>query len=565
MTLVVQRESFVHCLRHWEQTTPEAIWLTQPLPDGGVITFTWREAAHDIRRIAAHLQSLHLPAGSAIALIGKNSAHWILADLAIMMAGHVSVPIYFTVNADTLAYILAHSEARLLMIGKLDGKSDSWHDMKHGIPEGLPTITLPFAPSVQGSVPWQDLLVGQEPLTDSDIAEIEPDSLATLIYTSGSTGRPKGVMHSHRNLVTAAHFSQQIFQTTRHDRMLSYLPLAHAAERCIVEATSLYTGCRLYFSGSLETFLTDLRRARPTLFFSIPRLWIKFRQGINQKLSPERQQLLFGLPLLSHLVKRRILQMLGLDSVRIALTGSAPVPPEVVAWYRGLGLELLEGYGMSENFGYSHANRPGRVRTGYVGECCPQVECHIDSNGEVLVKSPCTMTGYFKDPQKTAEDLTADGFLRTGDIGEIDGQGRLRLTGRVKDLFKISKGKYVAPVPIEQKLGNHPNVEVVCVAGSGQPQPLGLLLLAEGVRAALARGELKRQDLQAELETLIQTTNATLEAHEKLQSLVVIKEPWTAENGLLTPTLKIKRPAIEARYDTWLATWGRLGPQVIWE
>lgn len=558
-----QRQSFLHCLLYWEKHAPDSTWLVQPMPAGVVKEYRWRDAAAEIRRMAAHLRSLGLPPGSSIALVGKNSAHWIMADLAIMMAGHVSVPIYFTVNAETMRYVLEHSEARLVFIGKLDGKSDTWNDFRSAIPDALPKITLPLSPSLSCER-WDQIISQQAPLTDAELLDPAPGELATIIYTSGSTGRPKGVMHSHHSLIMTAYHSQALFQINSSDRMLSYLPLAHAAERCMVESTSLYFGFCVYFAGNVDTFLEDLRRARPTLFFSVPRLWVKFQQGINSKLHPRVQKWLFRVPVLSTLVKRRILKMLGLHHVRAAITGSAPLPPEVLAWYRRLGLELLEGYGMTENFGYSHASRPGQTRIGYVGEPCPEVQCRIDANGEILVKSPGTMMGYFKDSRKTAEDITADGFLHTGDMGETDSQGRLRITGRIKDLFKTSKGKYVAPVPIEQLLGNHPLVEAACVTGDGLPQALGLLMLAEETRAGLANGTLQKAGVASELHALLLETNAALEAHETLTCLVVMQESWTIESGLLTPTLKIKRPEIEKRYAAKLPEWSGMGQSVVW-
>lgn len=559
-----ERLSFVHCLLYWEQRSPDAVWMTQPQPDGRVVDYTWRDAANEVRRMAAHLHSLELPAGSRIALVGKNSAHWIMADLAITMAGHISVPIYFTINADTMAYVLAHSEAALIFIGKLDGKSDSWNDFRKAIPATLPTITLPMAPAVPGARAWDALVAASQPLTNADIPEPAIDDVATIMYTSGSTGRPKGVMHSHRTLVTTAQYMKALYTITQEDRMLSYLPLAHTAERCLVESASLFYGFRIYFAGNTDTFVDDLRRARPTLFFSVPRLWVKFQQGINRKLSPRLQKLVFGVPVVSRLAKRRVLQMLGLDHVRAALTGSAPLPPEVLSWYRKLGLELLEGYAMTENFAYSHANRPGRTRVGYVGEACPDVECRIDSNGEVLVKSPCTMLGYYKDPQKTAEDIRPDGFLHTGDMGELDDMGRLRITGRIKDLFKTSKGKYVAPVPIEQKLGESRWIEAVCVGGGTLSQPVAFVMLAEEVRTELGQGQ-SRSELEQALAALLREVNEALEAHEQLAFLMVAREPWTIENGLLTPTLKIRRHAIEAHYQPRLDVWSRVSQTVVWE
>ncbi len=443
--------------------------------------------------MAAHLNTLGgLPQRSNIGILGKNSAHWILSDLAIWAAGHVSVPLYPTLNGETAAYILDHSEAQMLFLGKLDGTADGWHDIKGHIPEQLPIISLPLSPR-DDTPKWQDIIAEQSPPAIPKLPD--PDDLATIVYTSGSTGRPKGVMHSFRTMISVADGLQQLFPpVSASERMLSYLPpLAHVAERAAVETQSLYYGFHLYFANSLDTFQEDLQRARPTLFFSVPRLWMKFYLGgVNAKLPPKKQKLLFNIPILNTLVKKKVLKQLGgLDHCRAALTGAAPLSAEIIGWYRSLGLELLEVYGMSENFGYSHANRPGQAKVGTVGMANPGVEHRIGGEGgEVQVRSPGQMLGYYKNEEKTREDLTDDGFLKTGDMGEIDRDGCLRITGRVKDLFKTSKGgKYVVPVPIENRFNHPPKAEVVCVAGANQPpQPCLMVLLSEEARDELERG-----------------------------------------------------------------------------
>jgi len=549
------KATLLDCLLHWERSTPDAIYLTQPQADGATIDYSWVQVAGQARRMAAHLRSLELPPRSQIALLGKNSAHWIMADLAIWMAGHISVPLYPTLNAETARYVLEHSEARLLFVGKMD---ELWPQVEPGVPAQLPRIALPLSPLGGDVAQWDAIAARTEPL--QLVPKRDPAELATIIYTSGSTGLPKGVMISFGAMMETVRRGAQMFGISPADRMLSYLPLAHAAERALVESPSLYHGFRVYFAWSLATFVQDLRRARPTIFFSVPRLWTKFYQGVCETLPPSRQKLLFRVPLLSAMVKRRILAQLGLEHVRFALTGSAPLTPSLLQWYRRLGLELLEGYAMSENFSYSHTSLPGETRIGYVGRTNPGVEQRIGEGGEVLVKSPSTMLGYFKNPQLSAEAMTADGFLRTGDMGELDGQGRLRITGRVKDLFKTSKGKYVAPVPIENRLGEHPRIEAVCVTGSGQPQPFALLMLS-------AETQVQRQDaaLAAELQALLHQVNAALEEHEKLDYLVVVKDPWTMDNGLLTPTMKIRRNVLESRYLSQADHWRKTGRPVIWE
>ena len=553
------KQTSLHCLYYWAEQIPDKTYLVQPYPDGRVETITWKQAADQVLRMAAHLKSLGLPEGSNIAILGKNSAHWILSDLAIWAAGHVSVPLYPTLNGESAAYVLEHSDAKLLFLGKLDGIADGWNDIKGHLPPDLPIISLPMSPR-DDTPKWLDVIAGYEPASPT---RPDPDTLATIAYTSGSTGRPKGVMHSFRTMMSVADGLQQMFTVTSDDRMLSYLPLAHVAERAAVQTQSLYFGFQVYFANNLGTFQQDLQRARPTFFFSVPRLWMKFYLGVNAKLPPKKQKLLFSIPVVRSMVKKKVLAQLGLDHCRIALTGAAPLSEEIITWYRKLGLELLEVYGMTENFGYSHASRPGAARIGYVGVTNPGVEHRIADNGELEVKSTGMMLGYYRNEEKTREDVTADGFLRTGDMGEISAGGYLRITGRVKDLFKTSKGKYVVPVPIENRF-NHPSVEVVCVAGANQPQPCLMLLLSEDVRDALSTG-MDRNQLEQELASALATVNETSEAHEKIAFVVVVKEPWTMENGMLTPTMKIKRNVIEDAYNQKMDEWFEQKKKVIWE
>ena len=553
--------SHVHGLLHWEKKLPSKKALVQPLANRQVISYTWSDVAQQVRCMASYLLSLNLPQGTSIAIYGKNSAHWIMADLAIWMAGHVSVPLYPTLNAEGATYVLEHSDAKVLFIGKLDGKTDSWNEVKDHIPTYINCIRLPLAPD-HYAPQWDDIIRNTAPLEEPILPE--PNQLATIIYTSGSTGLPKGVMQSFSTLLAGARELQTKYQATDTDRALSYLPLAHVAERIFIECTLMISGFTVYFANSLDTFVEDLNRAQPTLFFSVPRLWTKFYLGINEKIPLNVQKVLFKVPVLGKVVKKKLLTKLGLNKVRYAFTASAPLPIDIILWYRNLGLELLEVYGMTENCGYSHVTLEGNFAAGYVGNAQPKVECKIDENGEILVKSPGTMLGYYKNAEKTAEDMTEDGFLRTGDLGEIDANGRLKITGRIKDIFKTSKGKYVMPVPTEQKLGNNELIESVCVGGSSQPQPVAFIMLPEEIRHQLKQNS-KNEEIENSLKLLRNSINETLESHEKISFFVVVNEPWTMENDLLTPTLKIKRNKIESRYEPFLNQWAALKQEVVWE
>ena len=254
--------------------------------------------------------------------------------------------------------------------------------------------------------------------------------------------------------------------------MLSYLPLAHSFERAWVECSSLMDGnTQVYFAESMDTFLADLQRARPTTFISVPRLWLKFQQGVFTKVPPAKLDRLLRIPLVGRLVGRKILKGLGLDQVKRAGSGSAPIPAELIEWYRRLGLNLIEGYGMTEDFAYSHSSREESIRPGYVGLPLPGVEVRLADNGEILIKSPGQFSGYHNRPELNAQCFTEDGFFRTGDSGERNAEGLLKVTGRVKEPFKTAKGEYVAPAPIENRLNAHPMVEQSLVSGVGQRAP----------------------------------------------------------------------------------------------
>ncbi|TEA58894.1 AMP-binding protein [Pseudomonas sp. CH235] len=535
-----------------EARHPRQRFLVQPIGGGQVETLTWADVGHQARCAAHWLRSRELPQGSHIALISKNCAHWIIADLAIWMAGHVSVPLYPNLTAESVNQVLTHSESVLAFIGKLD----DWPGMSPGVPAGLTTVSLPLHPPGTFDFNWDDLQ-RSSPIQDDPRPAAE--QLATIIYTSGTTGLPKGVMHSFANLGFATTRGTQLFGLNEHDRLLSYLPLCHVAERMFVELASIYTGQTVFFAESLDTFLADLKRARPTAMFGVPRIWTKFQMGVYSKIPAKRLDFLLGLPFIGKRIGHKVLAGLGLDALRVALSGAAPVPLTLLRWYQKLGLDVLEVYGMTESCGYSHICLPGQYNEGWIGRPCPDVEVRIDESGEVQVRSQANMLGYFKEPQKTAETLTEDGFLRTGDKGEQDAEGRLRLTGRLKEIFKTSKGKYVAPAPIENRLAVHSRIEQVCVVGDGLSAPLGLCVLS-----AVGREE-PRAPLHSSLEKLLEEVNAVLDKHERLRRLVVVKDSWAVENGFLTPTLKIKRNIIEDTYGARFEEWSERSEAVLWQ
>ncbi len=554
-TLALQR------LYQWEATTPDRVVFTQPLGGGHVRDYTWREVMDQCRRMAAHMQGMGLQPGDKVALLSKNTAHWLMSDFAIWLGGFVSVPLYPTLAAGTIRQILQHSEARLLFVGKLDG----WEAMKPGVPADLACISLPLAPAdAARSYPaWDDIVASTEPLAGQPLRDA--DELSTIMYTSGTTGAPKGVMHSFGTFAWGVQAGlRRVPAINSNARMLSYLPLSHVAERTLVEHGLLATGMHVYFAESLETFTADLQRARPTVFFSVPRLWVKFQQGVNAKMPPAKLDRLLKIPILGGIVRRKVLTALGLQDCIFAAGGAAPMPPDLLRWYNKLKLDLVEVYGMTENCGISHATLPGKQRPGTVGLPYDGVQSRLDPvSSEIQVKAPCLMLGYFKEPELTRQAFTADGWLKTGDKGALDAEGNLRITGRVKDLFKTSKGKYVAPAPIEDRLVMHYAIEACCVTGANLGQPLALAMLnPEAARKAVEPAG--RAELEASLAAHLKHVNEMLDPHEQLDCIVAMVDAWTVENDIITPTFKVKRNRIEdlfaKNYDRWVATRKR----VIW-
>ena len=518
---------------HWLAAQPDRVWLRQPV-NGQWHDFTWRQVDEQARRLASALLALGCATGDRVALLAKNCAEWIIADLAIMLAGLISVPLYPLQSAESIDYVLRHSQCKAIFLGKLDEPAK----LAPGIPAEVMRIAMPY-PTIEANHGWHALLAPHQPLRDRH-SQL-PDELLSILYTSGTTGQPKGVMLSAKAFAIAGSRSVNELQITEQDQYFSYLPLSHAAERFLVEMNALYSGGRVAFVESLETFASDLRHVRPTVFFSVPRLWTRFQQGVLEKLPQPKLARLLGIPLIGGLVARKIRKGLGLDRARILVSGAAAIPRALLDWYQSIGITICEGYGMTEHLAYGCFNRPGQVRFGTVGRPMPGNELRIAENGEILLRCPSLMLGYYQDPEKTAETIT-DGWLHTGDKGEVDAAGYLKITGRVKDIFKTSKGKYIAPAPIEGEIAKNLWVEQVCLMGSNLDQPLALIELSPAAR------EQSREQVTADLQQTLQQLNAQLQAHERVSHFVLVREAWTVDNGCMTPTMKIRRNVLEARF-----------------
>jgi len=544
-----------------EAAQPDAVFLVQPIGGGRVVEYTWRQTLDQARRMATHLKSRGFEPGARVAMLSKNCAHFFMVDLAVWMAGGTTVAILPNESGENVRNILEDSEASLVFVGKLD----TWDQQAPAVPTGLPRVALPLAPRTEFES-WDSIVARTEPLGGRPSRDA--GDLAMLLYTSGSTGRPKGVMQSFgsitRATACAVNDPRDCLPDDVERRMLSYLPLAHAYERAAVECRHLLEGRgRVFFTESLETFLQDIKRARPTVFFSVPRVWLKLQQGVLSTMPAEKLDAMLDNPAVAGEVGRKVLAGLGLDQVRIAASGSAPIPAALLHWYRRLGLNMLEGYGMTEDFSYSHRTSNELNAPGHVGVPRPGVQVRIGDDGEVLIKSPGQLVGYYKRPDLDAKSFTEDGFFRTGDLGVQRADGQLRINGRVKELFKTAKGEYVAPAPIEDRLNAHPIVELSMVSGVGRPAPYAIVMLAESLRPQLGDPAVRAR-VDAELSKLLRDVNESLGKYERLKVLVVAPEPWSIENGCLTPTLKLKRSRVEAALAVQVDAWYAEKGPVVW-
>ncbi len=552
-------ETLPNLFYNWEKTTPNTIFLRQPIGDIWK-TYTFKEVGDQARRLVTAFRGMGLEKGDHIALISKNCAHWIIADLALMMGGYVSVPLYASLAADQLAVVLEKSDAKAVIVGKLD----EWEKKSKGLIDGLQVARFPHyegnATVTQGTA-WEELMKN-EPMEGFPEPDIE--SLWTILFTSGTTGTPKGVMHTYKNaaLLNNNERINNIMGTLasgQDTRLFSFLPLNHIAERAAIELSGISSGGTISFADTLDTFAKNLAETRPTFFFAVPRIWTKFQLGVLAKMPQKRLDMLLKIPIVSGVIKKKLLKALGLDAATTCLTGASITPESLKQWYRKLGLNLREVYGMTENAGGFTMMPANRHKPNTVGKPLPNAEGRIDPDtGEILMKMPWMMTGYYNEPELTAKTLVDD-WLHTGDKGKIDEEGFLQIIGRVKDAFKTTKGKFIVPTIIEDHFSDNDLIEQVCVAGLGIPQPVALVCLSE---IGLKEDKNKvTENLQSEISRI----NKQLHNHERISTIIVANEAWSPENKLLTPTLKIRRGAINETYGEKIGDWHAAQDKVIWE
>jgi long-chain acyl-CoA synthetase len=545
-------------LFHWAEQRPQQPFLYQAV-NGEWQPYSWSKVADQVRRMASALKAL-LPPGSKVAISGRNTAHWFMADQAIAMAGMISVGLYPKQSEAHTKFILEHSETKIVFVGPAPDQDE----FMRAIPAGIKTVGFPYSEVPPCDLKWDDLIAKHEPLQEAP--NPKPDDLLTLIYTSGTTGNPKGVIVTFGNMMFAAKGLQEALPPLPSgERFFSYLPLAHAFERGAVELTSLYFGAEVWFLENIDKLAEQLAQVAPTRFFAVPLVYARIQAGVLKKLPQAKLEKLTKIPLLGGYIRRKILKGIGLQNARMCFSGAAPLPVPLMEWFKKyLGLEILQGYGMTENSIYATASRPGRNRIGAVGQEMPGANMKIDNpdakgEGEILYKHPGVTPGYYKDPEKTKELFTADGYLRTGDKGRVDKDGYLYITGRVKDIFKTLKGKYVAPAPIEGAMARNTDIDQLCLVGSGMKQPILVVSPTPG-----ARGK-EKADFEQQLVADMDAVNVALEDHEKIAKAIVVKDLWTIDNGIMTPTMKVKRNEVEKRYQAILAANDGTKARVVWE
>lgn len=544
-----------------EKNQPNKPFLRQPFGDRWEV-YTYAQTGEIARKIAAALRDLNLRDNAHVGLVSKNCREWIIADLAIMMAGYISVPFFATLTGEQIAEVLEIGDVDALFVGKLE----VWHkDMKTGVPADMPVISFPLHPGgndkVERGQKWNDILDKYEPL--QDIANPKLDDLWTIIFTSGTTGTPKGVMHNYSSatsLLNSVRVDNELrFDFNGDNGFFSYLPLNHIMERVVIEGACLAYGGQISFAESLATFAKNLQDTQPTIFIAVPRIYTKFQLGILGKMPQNRLDLLLKVPIVKGIIKKKLAQGLGLTRARRVISGAAAIPQSTKDWFRRIGIPISEGYGMTENSAACTFLPEEKERQGSVGKAQRGTDIKIDPNtNEILSRSAYTMIGYYKSPQKTAETL-AGGWLHTGDQGRLDKDGYLYITGRVKDQFKTAKGEFIVPAPIEKEFSANTDIEQMCILGLGLPQPVMLVVPSE-------IGTAKSQsDLKTSLDTELGRVNATIPNYTKISTIIVVEEPFSVENGCLTPTLKVKRSVLNEKYKNKLWGWHEHKDKIVFE
>ena len=544
----------------WEQKHRDRPLLRQPFGDNWE-TSNWGEVGQMARKLANGLKSLGLRENAHIGLISKNCREWIIADMAIMMAGYVSVPFFPSLKGEELNFLLDYGDVDLIFVGKIE----TWQDIKNDIPLELPVIKFPNYKGfsiVDRGEEWFEFLGKHNPIKNPHIPRLS--DLWTIIFTSGTTGNPKGVKLSYyaidetKNITLKENPLKVDF--SGNNSFISYLPLNHIAERVVVEHVCFRFGGSLSFVESIDSFAKNLRDIQPHIFFAAPRIWTKFQLGILGKLSQKKLDILTRIPIISGLIKNKLKKGLGLNRARSTISGSAPISISTIEWFRKAGIYITNGYGMTENCAIcSQVDGRNFKKLDSVGRAQYGAEIKIDeSSGEVLMRGPYVMDGYYKNDELTTKTLV-DGWLHTGDKGYLDEDNYLNITGRVSDSFKTSKGEFIEPLTLESYFADIQEIEEICITGLGLTQPIGLVQLSDIGKS------IKRDELSEILDEKLAEINSDLENYKKISTIVIVKDQWTEQNKILGPTLKIKRGNVEEMYSSKYNSWESNNSKIVWE
>ena len=549
---------------------------------------TWRQYADQACRVAAGLRRLGVGRGDRVALMIRNVTEFHVADVAALLVGATPFSIYNSSAPDQVQYLISHAEAKVAIVEHPD-----FLERVAKVREELPslrTIVLVSGEPTTEVVAWEQLLA-EDPVDLAEAARIaQPDDLATLIYTSGTTGPPKGVMITHANVLWTGVSLLRAFGMSEDElagmKIVSYLPMAHIAERMTSHYNGILGGFVVTSCPDTGQIATYLREVKPNVGFGVPRIWEKIAAGVEAALAadPEKKKgfddaIAAATPIVSKRTlqgedaltgeERTTLQFLddvafanvralvGMDEMHRAITGAAPIPVELVEWYRAIGVPLSEVYGMSENTGPLTWDA-ARVKPGYVGRALPGVEVALAEDGEVIARGGNVFTGYLNDPAKTAEALDEDGWLHTGDIGEFDDEGYLRIVDRKKELIITAGGKNISPANLEAALKSIPLVGQAAVIGDQRPFMSALLVLDPDAVAAWAKSKgiafdslvelADHPDVHAEVEAGVKEANSRFSQVEQIKKWKLLGAEWLPDSEELTPTMKLKRRGINAKY-----------------
>jgi long-chain acyl-CoA synthetase len=562
--------------------------------DGEWLGITWQEYAEAVRRAANGLLSIGVERGDCVSVISLNRPEWHEADIAIMSIGAVTVPIYVTNSPPQLAYIAGHSGSKAIFVENA-GQLDKVMKTRAELPDIRKVIIFdPDGVKLDDFVmSWEQLLAAgfkygsDNPKAYEEHADaVRPEDLATLVYTSGTTGPPKGAMLTHHNIVWTCGALNEVLTVTTEERKLSYLPLSHIAERVTGHFTHLYGGGETWFAQSIDTLREDLQACKPTIFFGVPRVWEKFYAGIMGLLEglPEEQKIMAEQAVQLGLKRVEAEQAgsslpddleakyqeadaklfalaraaLGLNEAKALISGAAPINPEVLRFFHAIGLRVGEVYGQTEDNGPTSINPPDKIKIGTVGPAIPGVEVKIAEDGEVLVRGGNVGPGYYKNAEATSELIDAEGFMHSGDIGEFDADGYLRITDRKKDLIITAAGKNIAPQVLENMLKYSPWISQAVVIGDRKPFLTALITLDQEKVTQFAEqksipfkdfAELSRHpDIQQLVEIAVQETNEQLARVEQIKKWIVLERDFAQEHDEMTPTMKVRRKAIVEKY-----------------